>query len=314
VPYTSRSESLARQVSAENHFIVPGKSLGPLKFVVRAFATMGLLLRKRPRVVFAMNMPVFCPLVALVYCKLFGAQLVLDVHSGAYNKAQWRKFLWLHDAIAKRARVSLATNSTIGQFLEDAGAPEVLNVPDIPFELPRGEYAVADGFTLCMIALYDVDEPVAELFEVARRMPDATFYVTGNSAKAPRELVASKPDNVVLTGFIPKNDYGELLQRVSAIAALTTRDDTMQRGGSEAISASKPLVTSDWPILKEIFYKGACYCDNTIDGIEAAVREVREQYDRYLGEMGAMHDERQARWEETQAAIEALLDDGHGDG
>ena len=48
---------------------------------------------------------------------------------------------------------------------------------------------------------------------------------------------------------------------------LTTRENTMQRAGSEAISVGKPLITSDTKMLRNYFKSGTIFVTCTSKGI-----------------------------------------------
>ncbi len=49
----------------------------------------------------------------------------------------------------------------------------------------------------------------------------------------------------------------------------------MQRAGSEAVSAGKPLITSNTKMLKNYFTKGTIFVDNTAKGIVEGIEKLR---------------------------------------
>ena len=81
----------------------------------------------------------------------------------------------------------------------------------------------------------------------------------------------------------------------------------MQRGGSEAITVQRPLITSDFAVLRRIFYKGTAHCDNTPEGIARAINSVIEHYDRFSNEIAELHEERNIRWEHIHEDLEARI-------
>jgi glycosyltransferase involved in cell wall biosynthesis len=188
-----------------------------------------------------------------------------------------------------------------------------ITVTDIPFEFPQTAYPVADGFTVAVVCSYDDDEPVREIFEAAEALPDVIFYVTGNRNKAPEALQRACPDNVTLTGYLSNENYAGLLRSVSAIMVLTTNDLTMQRGGSEAISVERPLITSDFQVLREIFYKGTVHVDNSPGQIVEAVKTIREDLPKYEAEIITMKRERDASWNALHAELQRQIDAALGD-
>jgi glycosyltransferase involved in cell wall biosynthesis len=82
---------------------------------------------------------------------------------------------------------------------------------------------------------------------------------------------------VKFTGFLPDEEYLGLLRGVQAIMVLTTNNHTMQRGACEAVSLGKPIITSDWPVLRSYFNKGTIHVDNSYHGIKEGILEMREK-------------------------------------
>ena len=66
---------------------------------------------------------------------------------------------------------------------------------------------------------------------------------------------------------------------------LTTRDNTMQRGACEALSLSRPIVTSDWPLLRSYFAQGTVHVDNTAAGIRSGIAQVLKDRERFETEI-----------------------------
>ena len=98
-----------------------------------------------------------------------------------------------------------------------------------------------------------------------------------------------------------------LIRGVSAMLVLTTRDFTMQRGGSEAITVGKPLITSDWPVLREIFSQGTVHVANTAASIQGGVKKVIEDRSRYEREIVEMRDQRKMMWTRVEDELKELL-------
>ncbi len=75
---------------------------------------------------------------------------------------------------------------------------------------------------MVVVNSFAVDEPLAELLEAARRLPELRFFVTGNPELARRGLLASKPTNVEFTGFVSEEKYAGLLRAADVVVVLTT--------------------------------------------------------------------------------------------
>lgn len=305
--YTSRPESFAQAMGAENYFFAQGASWWHFKYIPRFICCFWTLMRRRPRLVFASNPPPFSPLCVWLYCLLFRARYCMDSHTSAFDRPRWLAFTPLHTFLARRAIWEATTNEELSNRMRARGVNAV-TVSDIPFEMPDATYpVVADKQTLAFICSFDVDEPVLEVMHAAAASPDVHVYVTGNPRKASPEVHAAKPENVTFTGFLSNEDYAGLLRSVTGILVLTTFDHTMQRGGSEAITVGKPLITSDFPILREIFYKGTIHVDNSTGSIVAAMETLRADETRLVSEMIAMGEERSERWDRLRADLERQI-------
>jgi glycosyltransferase involved in cell wall biosynthesis len=282
--------------------------------------TLILLLRRRPALVLCMNPPYLNGCVAWVYGLFFRARFLLDSHTAAFDDPRPKWLAPLHAFLVRRAALSTVTNRELARRVEIMGGAAVV-LSDIPYTMPPGTYPVdSERFTICFVCNYAHDEPILEVLEAARQLPDVRFYVTGNDRKATdemhhlrpenvtlTEMHRLRPENVTLTGYLSNAEYAGLLRAVSAILVLTTRDFTMQRGGSEAISVGRPLLTSDTATLREVFSEAAVYVDNTADAIRNGIEELRRNYEQYARGIHLLAEERGKRWEIAKRKIDQLL-------
>ena len=91
--------------------------------------------------------------------------------------------------------------------------------------------------------------------------------------------------------------------------SLTTHDHTMQRGGYEALALDKPLITSDWPVLRETFSAGTIYVDNSADAIAEAIMHARTEHLLLAAEMKCLRQERLIVFEDSLRVLQARLTD-----
>jgi glycosyltransferase involved in cell wall biosynthesis len=103
--------------------------------------------------------------------------------------------------------------------------------------------------------------------------------VTGKIKEHLTELVKATPENVVLTNFVPEEEYVELLRSVDVIIDLTTREDCLVCGAYEAVAAGKPLIASDTKAMRTVFNKGVLYTKNTADDIAEKIGQAIQQRD-----------------------------------
>src|SRR5262245_11551881 len=295
-PYCRRSDALAEQLGARSYLVhylkFKAPAVAPLKYILQTLRTLWILCTDRPSVVLVANPPVVAPMVVWMLSRLLGYSFVVDSHSGAFQHSRWRWSLPLQKFLARRALATVVTNDHMAMEVRGWGARVEL-VQDIALNLdPEGRQARRGSFHVVFVCTYSVDEPLEEAAEAARLLPDVEFTWTGDPRYAPAGLRENLPANVRLAGFLPDADYLALLRGADAILVLTREDHTMQRGGYEAMSLEKPLITSDWPLLREVFARGTVHVDNTAAAIASAVARIRASPESWRREMAAQRRDR----------------------
>jgi glycosyltransferase involved in cell wall biosynthesis len=312
-PYVGpRSIVLARELEIDKvHFVYlttrRGLLAAAVKYPYQMIATLLLLLRRRPRLVIVQSPPSLAVLCARLYCLLTGSHYLIDAHSAAFQHAFWTRPAWLVRSLARQAVATLVTNEEYARLVTGWGGRAFI-LRDIPTDFPHlDSYPLQDEFSIAVVNTYAPDEPLPEVLEAARELPEAHFYITGKTEKAAPGLLEQAPGNVHFTGFLPDEVYYALLASSQAVMCLTTRDHTMQRGACEALSLGRPIITSDWPLLREYFHRGAVHVPNTGEGIRQGVSHLMQHYDWYREEIRKMQLEQQREWLDKLAALTGLV-------
>ena len=133
------------------------------------------------------------------------------------------------------------------------------------------------------------------------------FYVTGRIHSTASVLVATAPANVYFTGFLAEATYYALLNSVEAVMCLTSRDHTMQRGACEALSLGKPIITSNWAVLRHYFNKGTVHVDNTCEGIRQGVVQMKEDHNSFSIGIKELQLDQQREWEQKVRTLIAHI-------
>jgi glycosyltransferase involved in cell wall biosynthesis len=307
-PYGRRSESLANKLDAELHFIhylkFQNPIYAPLKYILQGIKTHFILLTQQPAVVFIQNPPIFCSLSVYIHSLFFGTKFVLDHHSDVFSD-RWNWIGKLQRYLVRKAALNLVTNDHLLNTIESWGGKGMILEDALP-EFPEVEpYPVRDGTCVVMVNTFAPDEPLAEVVETARMMPEVSFYITGNKANQSAEIFENNPDNVIFTNFLPDQEYIGLLKACDAVMALTTRDHTLQGGGFEAVALGKPLITSDWPLLHFLFQKGTVYVDNSAISLKEAIASFEDNYETVSETMRSYREEKRAIWQDS---LQEMLD------
>jgi glycosyltransferase involved in cell wall biosynthesis len=268
----------------------------PLKYLLQSVRTLQVLFRDRPEAIHVQNPPFVSALIVHLYCRMAGARFVIEHHSAAFGSA-WR---WAGPAqrfIVRRAATNIVTNEHWAGVVRGWGGHGLV-MYDPFLDLPEGEpYGLGPGFNVAFVGTFAPDEPVDAVVEAARMLPDIHFYVTGDTRKGSAALLAGAPPNVTFTGFLePNGRYLGLLREVDAVMVLTTRDHTLQLAGCEAISVGKPVITSDWPYLRELFAGGAVFVHPSPESISGGVREVRDRHHELALEIEPFRRAQRQEW------------------
>lgn len=278
-----------------------------LRYLVQGLRTAYLLWQRRPEVVFVQSPPTPAVLCAQLYAMATRALVVVDAHSGALELPYWTRPRWLRRRLTRHAFATIVTGDHYAEAVRrDGGRPVV--IPDVPTPAPVVRRpAPSDAFDVVVISSFAPDEPLEAIAEVAARTPEVTYHVTGDPDRAPGRLPSPPPTNMRLTGYLPDDEYISLIASSDAVMCLTTRDHTMQCGACEALSLSTPLITSDWPILRDYFDEGTVHVGATTDEIHRGVRRMVQEHDELRSGIAHLGARRRAEWGRTRDALVSEL-------
>jgi glycosyltransferase involved in cell wall biosynthesis len=310
VPHARRSNALAEALNAEAVFIwyFRKKSLprAALRYLRSTLTTIRLLMRRKPGLLICMNQPIFLVVTAHIYSKLTGAKLVIDHHAGAFNLSIGAMTRGLLKRAVRHADLNINASPQHAPIIESWGGRAQV-ITTIPFNFPEVPPRRFEKPTVVFVCTFSSDEPVASVLAAAEQTPHVDFLVTGNLNYADAELVKKAPANLSFTGFLPDEDYVATLAGSIAVMVLTTRDATLQRGAYEAMSLGRPVITSDWPILREAFGGGSVFVDNSPTAIAAAVARVLEDGEELAAGMRQRLDEVRSKWKQDIQRLRANL-------
>jgi glycosyltransferase involved in cell wall biosynthesis len=309
-PYGRRGQLIADKFNLKLHLIHSLKRyyvLAPLRYVLQSLKTFAVLLHEKPKLVFVQNPPIFAVAIVYIYARLWNAQYVIDSHTGALLAPWWKWTLPIHAFLSRRAITTIVTNEHLKAMVE-AWRADAFILADLPTTFPEGKpFPLDSEFSVTVINTFSPDEPLEEVLAAAATLPEVQFYVTGDLIRAKNKLFENQPANVKFTGFLPDEDYFGLLRATQAVMTLTTDNHTMQRAACEAVSLGKPIITSNWPILKEYFDKGTLHVDNSAQGIREAVITLQQERERLEKEILLLQQERRQEWQQKYTTLTGLL-------
>ncbi len=304
-----RTKGIATALRAHDYYIERLKGsmspLLPLRYALQARETISILRHERPQVILASNPPIFLPLIACLVARKLNAAFVMDSHTGAFD-GRWAYFLPVHRFLSRCAAATIVTNEPLRAQVASWGAPAFIledRVPDLLIKpVPQNQH-----FSVAMVSSFAKDEPLDAVLAAAAGLPDYRFFVTGRATAHMAGMVASAPDNVTFTGFLPRSEYVDLLNRADAVMVLVKRDLTLLCGAYEAVAVEKPLITSDWPVLRNYFSHGALYVDNSPRSIREAVVEAAGKARQLTQEIRSLKHTLRRNWSEHFALLSARI-------
>ena len=278
-----------------------------LKYLLQTITSLIILLRERPDVVFVMSPPIIACLPVYLYCWFWGKQFIIDAHTATFLHPRWKDKKRLNSFFIRRTLRTIVTNEYLGQKVESWGGKYFL-LSDVPIEFHDSESNVVKNKKnkpiITMVNTFAPDEPLENFIAAASRFEDVDFYITGKITNSYKNLVENTKRNSRFTDFLSNQDYAGLLRKSDVICAFTTRDHTMLRGAYEAIYLGKPVIISNWKLLREKFPIGAIHVDNTIDGIAGGIRQALNNIDALTAGAILLRDRKMSEWSTVKMDLE----------
>jgi glycosyltransferase involved in cell wall biosynthesis len=235
---------------------------------------------------------------------------VIDSDTGAFYYPWGTGFLLvLQKYLCRNAITTLVTNKHLSDIVGSWGGNSFVIEDPLP-DFPKcNKSCHHQNYRITLINTFSPDEPFDAFVTAAREVPDAHFSITGDISKAPPELLRNKPQNVVFTGFLPDEDYIALLKKSDIIAVLCTKDYTLNCGAYEAVSMQKPLILSDFQVLKDHFRLGSVFVDNSPQSIVSGIRNAMALNAKLSDEMRELKMMLEKEWDKKFLDLITIIEE-----
>jgi len=293
-----RNKSLSHEIGADLFQIESNSGLF-IRYLTLLWKTFNIIRSTKAKNVVVQNPSIVLALCANLFCRLFSKFLVVDAHNGGIYPLDGasRALNFIAIIILKITPLTIVTNQALSEYVHQCGGHAVV-VPDPLPDLAKIKQQDNTGISLLFICTWAIDEPYEEVIKAASILPqDYTLYISGKFSKGLDEgEIVSLSKNIHLTGFLTDKEYNELLNKVDITLDLTTRDDCLVCGAYESVALGKPMILSDTSALREYFYKGAIFTDNTAENIAEKVIEIVRNNKIYTEEVTELKNEINLEW------------------
>lgn len=312
-----RSVEIADKLGAEL-FVFTSRLQRPIKYFPLIFGTIIVLFKRRKSLVFCQNPSLLLAFLVLSLRRILQFRVVVDRHTNfklatLHNRElRWRIFHALSRYTVKQADLTIVTNDFLASLVTEwSGRPFVLPDP-IPNIAPKQGKSLEKKQRprVTWVSTYSGDEPVEEVLQAAKASDrDFELFIT---SKPPAEVVSrviqlGLSERVHLTGFLPTEDYYELLATSDVVMVLTTLEHCLTCGAYEATALGRPMILSDTDALRTHFSKGAIYVQPYRSALASSFAEALDSR-RELGSSARELKSQLAKdWEVRRLMLETML-------
>ena len=287
---------------------------GLFRYVKCICKTFSLVRKKRPNVLFVQNPSMVLAFFSTCFLKpIFSLPVVVDRHSNFLLTPKKRSLLkeylfnFLSYITIRHTDLTIVTNRGLAHVVRVLGGRPFVLPDKIPALSPIKKKDSSGGKKVLVISSFAEDEPIQEIWQAFAKEEMSSFsvYMSGNSTKVSK-LHHAIPRNITLTGFLPDDDFVDLLFEVDAVMVLTKMEYTLLCGCYEAVSAEKPLITSNSAVLRQLFI-GAMFVENDPDSIANGVQKIFLELPQHKAKSAAMKKELIQKWDEHFEALKRIL-------
>jgi glycosyltransferase involved in cell wall biosynthesis len=208
---------------------------------------------------------------------------------------KYMKLFPVYRVIQQKADVTIVTNEGLARGVLNSGG-KVFILPDKLPEFGRVDKVKLRGdVNLTFVCTFEKDEPFMEVLEAAALLDRSWYiYVTGSKGPAMREAFPAL--NLVFTGYLPDQDYVNLLYSSDGIIDLTKMEDCLVCGAYEGVALKKPLILSDTQTIRNYFRTGTIYTSNSSARIAEAIGKLVENKKELVQSIALLQQDLERDW------------------
>ena len=292
--FQRRTESLADKFNLHTeYYYYPWEEKSKLhkawSYIYKTIGTISDLVRIRPQIIFLQLPPTPALYIVAAYCRLSGCKFVADCHN-AMIYSRWLAWPFAK-SLLRKADALLVHNEDVEHYAKKLNLDTITlrdPLPDlsnsttskflVQYDLKQGTYVIVPWS-------FSADEPIRELVQAAKLMPQTKFVMTWFAEKMPDNIRDNLPANLILTGYLDEKAFNTVFSHAGAALVLTTREGTQPSGASEAIVLGVPLIISDMKTTRKLYEDMPVYVENSTHGIMYGVRKALKDHDELIAKI-----------------------------
>jgi glycosyltransferase involved in cell wall biosynthesis len=314
-PEGSRAGSISHALGGEWRTFhsqrIHHKALVPVRYLNNAVRTLWYLLQRRPRAVIIQSPPVPAAALVVAWARVARVPVVIDTHPASFALPGDRAFHGLMrpllGILVPRVAGCIVTTPELAEYISRwNGSPLVVHEAPMVWSDSVQKRDCTAYRKLLFVCTFAPDEPLMEVLEAARELPNVTFRITGDPRRRPADAQRAAPSNVEWLGYLGPDEYLSALLAADVVMTLTRRPESVQRSAHEAVDALRPLVLTNWPHVGELFPHAVL-----VDNDPASIRRGIEQAFDRCTELSSLAPEartvQHARWHRQLGELQAAL-------
>jgi hypothetical protein len=248
-----------------------------LSYFLKSIDTFKCLFQNKPILVFVQFPPTPALYCVTLYSWLTGSRYVSDCHIGLTN-AHWLNWIYAKKLLAKGLVIvhnehlveQVATSVKVRPFVVRDGVAKKQSIE-------AGKNALLDDLGLSpkryviFPCSFSSDEPVQEVIEAARMLPEIMFVMTWYTEKLSRNIRDTLPSNVLLTDYLQIGDYNCLFANSGVVLGLTIYEAVQLACMQEAMAFEIPAVVSDLKTTRFLYKNYPVFVKNDSKSIAYGV-------------------------------------------
>jgi glycosyltransferase involved in cell wall biosynthesis len=308
-----RTTELARFLEDVRLFEIESSAPRLIRYLYLLIRTIFILIKERPKLVIIQSPSNVLALFMVTIGRFFTKKIVVDAHNGGVRPfhGKFRFFKPFFSFIHRRSDLVIVTNKVLADVvITNGGTPFILE-DKLPIFHCNTTRKLNGESNIVSICTFEEDEPFQEIINSASYIDkEISIYITGDYAKAESSsIIENASPNIIFTGYLPDEEYVELLYSCDAVIDLTMEPDCLVCGAYEAVSLEKPMILSDAPALRNYFNKGVVFTDNTSRQIAESISKVISCKTKMEEQICQLKSEIMTKWQRRIVEFENLLEE-----